>query len=211
MQGSTHRVGGALALLAGYSLLEANNMLLEEVNPVLQLAVMYPFALYGSILPDLDHGENSIPAKDPLSIVINKLLHVGKSGSFLNAKHRSWQTHSLLMLTLFSSIFAASMGTLTGADGAILRLMLVGLSFGVISHLILDMLTPEGIWLLSGSVVRSKKTKVSLVPRSKFFTTGGTFERIVCFVMWILIILLSVRLLYLWSPYRFDMGFGNIQ
>ena len=67
MTGKTHRVGGMLCCLGGYTLLEANGMLLGDVNPLLQLTIMYPFAIYGSTVSDLDHHWQSAPSKDIVS------------------------------------------------------------------------------------------------------------------------------------------------
>ena len=76
MTGKTHRVGGMLCVLGGFTYLESKGLLLRNVNPLLQLTVMYPFALYGSIVSDLDHNANSIPSKDIVSIAINRVLHL---------------------------------------------------------------------------------------------------------------------------------------
>ena len=67
-------MGGVLCTLVGYSILESNGMLIEGVNPLLQLTVVYPFALYGSVFSDLDHSWQSSPVKDPFSYFVNKCL-----------------------------------------------------------------------------------------------------------------------------------------
>ena len=107
MQGKTHRIGGVLCAATGYVLLSSKGLLLKDVNPLLQLAVMYPFAIYGSVMPDLDHHWESAPVRDPVSWGINKVLHLanGKSNiakplKLFDAKHRSWQTHSDIFLIL---------------------------------------------------------------------------------------------------------------
>ena len=76
MTGKTHRVGGMIWVLGGFTYLESKGLLLRNVNPLLQLTVMYPFALYGSIVSDLDHNANSIPSKDIVSVAINRVLHL---------------------------------------------------------------------------------------------------------------------------------------
>lgn len=221
MQGKTHRIGGALCALTGFTILEANNMLIPEVNPVLQLAVMYPFALYGSIVPDLDHNWNSAPAKDPISKGINTLLHLAtgirkKSGkksipvlSVFDAKHRSWQTHSDLFLFLFIilGIWVGNSG-ISNVNGVIFKLVMFGFVLGLISHLVLDAITPEGIWCIIPSVIRRKKVTFRLVPRTKFFATGGPWESIIRTLMWVVIILLCIYVIYIASPYRFSLNFS---
>lgn len=222
MTGKTHRVGGMLCVLGGYALLESKGMLLGNVSPTLQLVVMYPFALYGSVVSDLDHDWHSVPCRDVVSLGINKLLHLtsgvrdtigdrgslSKALSIFDAKHRSWQTHSDLFLFLMIVAMSNLMGSSTNSvDIAIIRLIFTGLIMGVISHLFLDMLTPEGIWSFITLFLRSvtgKKVfpdKISLVPDSKFFRTGGAWEGIVRRVLWVLCLILFLRILISISPY----------
>lgn len=219
MQGKTHRVGGVLCALIGYTVLEANNMLIQDVNPLLQLTVMYPFAIYGSTVSDLDHNWNSAPSKDPISKGINSVLHLttgirknsGKSFPLLgifDAKHRSWQTHSDIFLLVFMLLaFWLGTGGVSGVDGIIFRLIVLGFVFGLISHLILDAITPEGIWCLIPSIIQRKKVTFRLVPKSKFFATGGPWERLIRTLMWFAIILLFIYVIYKASPYRFSFNF----
>lgn len=219
MQGNTHRVGGVLASLIGFTVLEANNMLMPDVNPMLQLVVMYPFAVYGSVISDLDHNWNSTPAKDPVSKGINKVLHLttdirkktGKSNpllSIFDAKHRSWQTHSdmFLLLSIIFGIWVGSCG-LSGISTIIFKLVMFGFILGLISHLVLDALTPEGIWCIVPSVMKRKRVTFRLVPKLKFFATGGPWERLIRTVMWFVIILLFIHTIYLASPYRLSFNF----
>lgn len=222
MTGKTHRVGGMLCVLGGYTLLESRGMLLADVNPLLQLTVMYPFAIYGSVVSDLDHNWNSAPSRDVVSYFINAILHLStklreKSGNsdkkgfsaIFDAKHRSWQTHSDLFLIAMIIISASLLNSnISSADQVIVRLVTLGLTLGIISHLFLDMLTPEGIWCLLavgvGKVVkfRNMPQKISFVPNSKFFRTGGTWEDMIRYLMWFLCILLFLRILYNLGPYR---------
>lgn len=222
MTGKTHRVGGMLCVLGGYTLLDSKGLLLGNVSPLVQLLVMYPFALYGSTVSDLDHNLQSIPSKDIISLAINKILHLSSNvihtvdkGSSLenflsifNAKHRSWQTHSdlFLLFMLIASSYILNISS-TSADTAIIRLVSMGLILGIISHLFLDMLTPEGIWCIGlfvfSKVVKNKSIpqKISLVPHSKFFKTGGAWESIVRCVMWVMCFIFSIRIVLSISPY----------
>lgn len=222
MTGKTHRVGGMLCVLGGYTLLESQGMLLGNVNPIIQLAVMYPFAIYGSIVSDLDHDWHSAPSRDVISLAINKVLHlsrgvgnkfgekspVTKALSLFNARHRSWQTHSDLflvaMIMLTSSMLHSS---ISSVDAVIVRLMFTGLILGIISHLFLDMLTPEGIWSIITTTARKTTRnkaipqKISLVPNSKFFRTGGAWEDMVRWFMWVICLILFLKIVYTISPY----------
>lgn len=216
MQGTTHRVGGALCAVAGYSLLQSKGLLINDVNPLLQLTIMYPFAVYGAILPDFDHNWNSCPSKDMISYCINKVLHIGtgirkKTGKnllgVLDAKHRSWQTHSVLFLMLVIwaciSIFTS---VTTGVDAVLFRLASTGLVMGIISHLALDLLTPEGIWLVIPSLITRKRKMLHLMPKNKFFATGGPWETLVRGIMWVVIAVLLLRLVYIALPYKLSFN-----
>lgn len=217
MTGKTHRVGGMLCCLGGYMLLERNGMLLGDVNPLLQLTVMYPFALYGSTVSDLDHNWESTPSRDIISLGINKILHLtekfdkdGKNPLFalFNARHRSWQTHSeMFLIAMFFAAYFLLGVTSSNADQVILKLITTGLVLGVISHLVLDMMTPEGIWFISlvviGKVLKFKwlPRKISLVPNTKFFRTGGIWESMIRCIMWGICIVLLGIILFSMSPY----------
>lgn len=214
MQGNTHRVGGALSCLLGYAILYNKGMVMQDVNPLLQLTVMYPFAIYGSVVSDLDHNWNSAPAKDPISKGINGLLHLTtgirkKTGSknlilsVLDAKHRSWQTHSDLFLFVFVALgIFLSGGDISNANIIILKLVLMGFVLGLISHLVLDSLTPAGIWCIIPSIIGRRRVAFRLVPKTKFFATGGSWELIVRTIMYFVIIILGIYILYTMSPYR---------
>lgn len=213
MTGATHRVGGVLAGLISYSVLQSRGMLIAGVNPLLQFTIMYSMSIYGSTFPDLDHGEDSIPSKDIVSVAINKLLHLTKKFdngknrfspvAILNAKHRSWQTHSELFLVLIVLLYLTISDTGGTANAIILQLVFSGFMMGIISHLVLDMLNPEGIWSIVLVLVRKscKKLrflpeKIHLVPKTRFFATDGPWERIIRRVMWFLSSLLFIKLLY---------------
>lgn len=219
MEGKTHRLGGVLCALVGYSVIESKGMLIEGVNPLLQLAVVYPFALYGSIFSDLDHSWQSAPAKDPVSFVVNRYLHLttrirkkteakGKVLALFDAKHRSWQTHSdMFLLLLIAAFLAVLYSGIPGVNGVLFELMCTGFITGVVSHLLLDLLTPEGIWCILPSIIKGKRVTISLVPKTKFFSTGGRWEKIVQVLLWVAITVLTVRLLYLASPYRIEFSY----
>ena len=128
----------------------------------------------------------------------------------LDAKHRSWQTHSdLFLVALMYALYQMVMETkLATVESVIWSLVGMGFILGVISHLVLDMITPEGIWSIllvgvgrvTGSKVMPKKLR--LVPDSKFFSTGGPWESLVRNILWICCVVLFIRLIYLMTPYR---------
>jgi membrane-bound metal-dependent hydrolase YbcI (DUF457 family) len=187
--GKTHRAGGTFAMLLTFTIMKQKGLLLPEVNDFVQLAVMYPICSWGSIAPDLDHGKDSIPDKDPISIFINKLLRL--SGS----KHRSWQTHCILLTggLLFILFMLLHLGSIylpveNSWDWKIIRMLLTGLSVGIASHLILDMFSTAGVHLWPGF-------KLRFVPKTSAFSTGSTWETIVFYILVIGIIVLVINIL----------------
>lgn len=189
MLGKTHRAGGTFAMLLTFTVMKQKGLLLPEVNDFVQLAMMYPLCSWGSIAPDLDHGKDSIPDKDLVSILINKLLRLS------GAKHRSWQTHCILFTggLLFILFMLLHLGDLylSGADSLdwkIIRMLLTGLSVGITSHLILDMFSTAGVHFWPGF-------KLRFVPKTSAFSTGSTWETVVFYVLVIGIIVLVLNLL----------------
>ena len=53
MMYQTHKAGGSLAMLVAFGVLQSKGLLLQDVNPVVQLATMYPVSSFGSTFPDL--------------------------------------------------------------------------------------------------------------------------------------------------------------
>lgn len=235
MEGKSHRVGGALSALTGYYILKEQGFLVEGVTPLLQLAIIYPFSDIGSLLPDQDHHEESAPMKDPIFLTVCKLLHLttkvrkkmksrGVSDKNLlykllgvfDAKHRSWQTHSdlsfFIICWLLLSIIGSSEGILT-IDSIILKLVSIGLVLGLFSHLVLDMLTPSGVWCLAfvgiNTLVgrRVLPEKIRFVPNHKFFSTGGRWEELWRWGMGVVSILLFFYIIYNMLPYRLVFNF----
>lgn len=227
MTGKTHRVGGVLCALGGYTYLSSKGLLIRDVSPILQLAVMYPFALYGSVFSDLDHHWDSAPCKDIVSYGVNKVLHlatplrkatdkeISTPLKVFDAKHRSWQTHSDLFLFIVIGLMIALLGGNYGtANDIIVKLVGTGFVLGLLSHLILDMLTPEGVWSVvlcgikyasnGGKVKNYVSCKVHLVPKSKFFATGGSWESFVRWFMWLVSFVLLAGILYSMCPYKLE-------
>lgn len=191
MLGKTHRAGGMAFMLVGFEVMRAKGLLLPDVNPLVQLAVMYPVSQWGSTLPDLDHHWQSVGSKSPVNKLVHFLLHLTRP------KHRSWQTHSLLvtggllyllytLVVLGNNLFTQS--TLTSIDWVILRLFAYGLILGVGSHLFLDFINPSGIHLYPGK-------KIRLVPKNSFFATGGKWETIVYYLCVVISLLAFINIL----------------
>lgn len=196
MLGKTHHAGGTFAALLAFEVMRNKGWMIPECNEFVQLLIMYPFASFGSIFPDLDHGPDTIPSKDPVAMGINKILRL--TGS----KHRSWQTHSILVtggfcLLLFALVFLGNtyIGLDNSIDWACLRLATIGFICGVVSHLVLDAFTTAGIHIWPG-------LKLRFVPKTSAFATGGTWEKIVFYTLILGIILLVGKIfllnIFLW-------------
>lgn len=235
MEGKSHRVGGVLAALGGYYMLKEQGFLIEGVTPLVQLAIIYPFSIVGSLLPDQDHHEESAPMKDVISMTFCKILHLTtklrkrmkangvseKSTLYsllgvFDARHRSWQTHSDLSFFLISwmllGVMSSSGGLLT-AEGIVIKLISIGLVLGLLSHLILDMLTPSGVWCLMfvglNKLIGRKvfPEKIRFVPNTHFFSTGGKWESWWRWGMGVVSFLLFFYIIYTMLPYQLVFKF----
>lgn len=224
MLGKTHRAGGALSAVLVTQFMATNQYLTDEINMLSKFLIVYPFVLWSCTASDLDLGADCIPTDDPVSVMVNRGLHffnkqydlyklkVEKFGGsrrllailkLLRCSHRSWQTHSdltlgLLIAVLWRLLSANTSGGLS-MNQYILALALTGIVVGMISHLLLDMLNPDGIKsvvlslfryicirlvrIISGSrrKVEFKFVAIHLVPRNPFFdtTTNTEYERFI--------------------------------
>lgn len=169
----THKAGGAVAGLLLFTVMQQKGMVTDQINPFVQLLVMWPGISWGSTAPDLDHHWESVKEKTPFNMLFHKILHR------THPDHRSWQTHSilvtggfLLMLWMFLFYGYLWFDGINGLDWLLMRMVLAGIITGAASHLVLDLLTPSGIWLYPG-------LKLRLAPRREFFVTDGPWETIV--------------------------------
>lgn len=194
----THKVGGAVGALILFNYMQVNDMLIADMNPMIQLGLIYAVSSWASTSADLDHAECNIKEQTPFNLLINKILHIGK------CTHRSWQTHCILitggicalLISLLHFIQVCFPTALSSNDFSILMTIIFGLVAGLGSHLILDMLTTAGVHLVPGIMIR-------LVPKSEKFKTGGTWEKIVRVILYIAlvpIILLIIKEFCNWHP-----------
>lgn len=197
MMGKTHKGGGALAALVAFDVLWSKGLLDTHIHPVVQLLVMYPACMWGSIAPDLDQSKEAIPEKTLMSVGINRLLHLGK------ISHRSWQTHCITLTAIYVSVMFGTVVLLTqhsmidSISTTILNLMLAGLASGIASHLFLDSFTYEGVHLIPPIKVKGKKKKYMfrLVPKWDMFKTDTLYEKIVRVVLYIATVLMLVYII----------------
>lgn len=191
----THKAAGLLGCLIAFDVMKNNGQLAPNINEFVQLAIIYPACSWASTAPDLDHALCNVKEQTPINIAINKLLHIGK------CTHRSVQTHSvlftggfcLLLFGLLQLLGSPNVGVDENSIG-IIRLMLLGITFGIASHLIMDSLSTAGIWLVP-------KLKFRLVPNRKTFATGGKWEDIVRFLVCIAIVYMCIHLVVRWCGF----------
>lgn len=107
--------------------------------------------------------------------------------SFLACKHRSWQTHSeVTLLSIYLLMTAKHLPFLSSPiDYVIVNLIMLGFGLGVLSHLLLDSLTTEGIRIALFVFISSffpslrwtkRLTTFRLVPATHMFATGSAWE-----------------------------------
>lgn len=190
----THKAGGTLGMLVAFELMKKHGMLVQDINPYIQLLLMYPIASWGSTAPDLDIARSKSAEQTPIDRAASAFLRL------IGAKHRSWQTHCLAItgvLTIALPILLETWGAKTfGAfDLCLLRLLIYGLATGIMSHLILDAMTPEGIHIIPN-------VKIRLVPRTPFFSTGGLWEHFIRILIYIAIVGVFLYLFFGISLYK---------
>lgn len=149
----------------------------NNVGYYISWVIMLYAAKSGALFPDVDHHWEAVKEKTAINKVINSLIHMS------GGKHRSWQTHSIDIVLIFS-ILAFFMprslvyfGVLSELNGEILRLLLLGFASGWFSHIIADMLTSAGVRLFC-----FRSDKIAFVPKQLLglrFNTGNTWEKFV--------------------------------
>lgn len=146
-----------------------------EINYYLMFIIMTALNTKGALFPDVDHFWKNVKEKTVINWCLNKLIHM------TGGKHRSWQTHSLdICLFSWVGIILLLKGfyqseSIDNVNYQIALLIVNAFYTGWISHLISDMLTVGGVYILI-----LKKKNVRLVPKKLFnieFKTGDAWER----------------------------------
>ena len=107
-----------------------------------------------------------------------------KTLKFMRCIHRSWQTHSefTLLMILWLMMSPTLLGFTGRFDSVLWLLIVTGFGLGVISHIILDMLTTEGVRFALGVFIKvffpsvPIFTTIRLVPGISAFKTGSEWE-----------------------------------
>lgn len=185
----THKMGGTLSMLLVFQYMQSKGMMIDGLNPFVQLAIMYPASSWGSVAPDLDHGWSNVKEKTAVNYAVHKALHLTKP------RHRSWQTHSLLVtggLCVVVSLLVV-LGTMLGwglnkNDWILISLIVHGGTIGIVSHLILDAFSVGGVHIIPGKIFR-------FVPRSNFFATGGAWETFIFRVLSVAVLFCVINII----------------
>lgn len=137
MNKPAHLMGGLTAGVAVSKYLEPTIINSGAVDSIVNIGVVLCGALLGSLLPDIDHRNSYIGRKLRVaSFIISKTLG-----------HRSI-VHTPIVIFAFSALLYSLITQFTGIIHSLSRLFVIGMSYGMFSHLLLDMLTRRGIPLL---------------------------------------------------------------
>ena len=117
MHYKTHLIGGLVASASYFYVAPA-------MPSPLQSVYLLSGALLGALLPDIDHPKSYLGRRIP---ILPTLL-------YQSVGHRSL-THSLLFTTIVGGGITLFLNTHFG----------IGLSLGILSHIFLDLLTPQGV------------------------------------------------------------------
>lgn len=148
-----------------------------SVNYYLAWIIMLYAGKSGALFPDVDHNWESVKEKTMVNRVINAIIHA------TGGKHRSWQTHSIDIVLIFTFIAFClpksllNMGAISDVNKELLQLLLIGFDVGWLSHIFSDMLTSAGV-----RITCCRKTKLAFVPKELFgfrFNTGNAWESFV--------------------------------
>lgn len=173
---------------------------IQNLIPELSLGTGLLFlcgSVIGSSLPDVDTDAHVIRIYEaPFSKIYNFIIVKG-CWNFGNEKyidtisrHRG-VTHSLVPLfffTLFTSLISLLFPTV---KRIYLLTFFIGISLGILSHILLDMLNTQGIQLFAPIYTES-----FICPFSPQITVGGFGEKILSFILFILFVIVFMYRLY---------------
>lgn len=145
-----------------------------NINYFCLLIIMLSIGAKGALFPDVDHYWQNVKEKTVCNWILNKLIHL------TGGKHRSWQTHSLDLCLISGALFMwvdyilYEKEIIDYLNYQVILIILLSFYSGWVSHLIADMLTTAGVYILI-----LKKKNIKLVPKKLFrleFKTGDVWE-----------------------------------
>lgn len=185
MTAKTHVLGGMTLALGGFMYLDRSGLLLPDVNEALQMAIIMPYAIWSSTVPDLDQDKDSTAQNSPINFIIQKFFNL------IGAGHRSFKSHIVpvivSLLLYFAIAFNLICKSFNGTETTIVGLITLGLFLGLGSHMLLDMMTRQGLKL--GNII------LRVVPDMDMFGTGTFYESIVRRVLYVIAFMLIVILI----------------
>lgn len=173
MTGPTHKVYSIL--FAFLTVILLYHIDISNINYYLILIIVLLVSKKGAVFPDLDHNWSSIGDKSVPNKIINTIIHI------TGGKHRSWQTHSIDICTIFTlatyfvPCYLYNIGKITDINKEVMIIIGLGFASGWISHLFSDMMTSAGVRLFC-----FLKFKVRFVPKKigkLRFNTGNEWEK----------------------------------
>lgn len=195
MNKPTHVMGGITAGIAVNKFVVPTLANVASIEGFVGLGAVMAGAFLGSVLPDIDHRGSFIGRRlriisTPFAMAgfatkqVKKVANTvtGKKGSTDSIISHRGITHTLIFAIALSTLLAYLVLQLSGFSQAIMLFFVLGLFGGMISHLVLDMLTKQGVPLLYPLTKRD----ISIAP----FKTGGIGEYLTSFACIALIVLM---------------------
>lgn len=134
MNKPAHLIGGLTAGIAASEYIVPSVSTNGLIDGIISTGVVLCGAMFGSLLPDIDHPNSYIGRRLKVaSMIISKTLG-----------HRS-VVHTPLIIFAFPTLLYFFAMKLTGAIHDLAIFYIIGLSAGMWSHLLLDMMTRRGI------------------------------------------------------------------
>lgn len=188
MIGKTHTLGGSAFALGSYIVLRETGILNPDLDSVAQLACIMPYAMWSAKAPDFDQDIKDRAMASPIDLVMQKFFNL------IGAGHRSLKSHvyPALIATVLSAISVTGVnifGTASNNSAIIYCMVILGMAMGLLSHLLLDLCTKDGI--------HANGKRYAFVPEIDLFKTDGIVEQIVRRFLYVLNILLFILLFLL--------------
>lgn len=186
MTAKTHVLGSMSLALGGYILMDKGGLLIPDVEPLIQLGIILPYSVWASTVPDLDQAHDSVAQSSPINLLIQRFFKIVKAG------HRSVKSHvapAFISLATYLALAFNMIGrNLNGTEITILALAVLGITAGLVSHFLLDIMTRDGITI--------GKVNIRVVPDTALFGAGTDYERIVRRLLYVLTTVLFIYILF---------------
>ena len=172
MTGPTHKQYAICFAFIANALLYVYGV--TEINYYLSLPIMLLLGKHGALFPDIDHTWKNVKEKTIPNKIINTLIHI------TGGKHRSWQTHSIDIVIIATSLsyilptLLFQYEIISAVNKEVMFIIMLGFCSGWISHIFSDMLTSAGV-----KIVCFLPFKLALVPKKigkLKFNTGNQWE-----------------------------------